>query len=249
MLNYRQRLYKHYITTHFSSIRDTSIEACERHRRFFRAYFGPFLPADKNAAILDIGCGFGSFLYFLKKEGYRDVFGVDISPEQVEVARGLGINNAHCEDLEVFLQKHTGEFDCIAALDVIEHIGKEELFPILDAVQQALKPGGIFIMQAPNGASPLCGAIRYADFTHELAFTKESVGQVLRVAGFADIRVYPTGPVVHGLLSACRWVLWQGIQILLRLYLAAEAGVFGGYVLTQNLIAVARKPGSMGASP
>jgi len=201
-VNYRERLYQHYVSTHFASLREIAPEALEKQRVFFRAYFGRFLPADHNARILDLGCGYGAFLYFLQKAGYLNVWGVDISPEQVEAAQRLGISNVYCEDLMVFLPKHKEAFDCITALDVVEHFRKEEILTLLDAVYQALKPGGIFIMQSPNADGPFGAHYRYYDFTHEIAFTKTSITQVLATVGFRNIRVYPAGPIVHGVARA-----------------------------------------------
>jgi cyclopropane fatty-acyl-phospholipid synthase-like methyltransferase len=241
-MDYRQRLFQHYVTTHFAALREISIAACERHRATFRAYFRHLLPEDKGAKILDVGCGYGPFLYFLQKEGYWNACGVDISPEQVEAARHLGIDHVYCEDLLTFLHAHFNTFGCITAFDVIEHFPKEEVLELLDAIHQALQSGGTFIMQVPNGASPFHGTIQYADFTHEVAFTRESVVQVLSAAGFINLHVYPTGPVVHGVLSAVRWVIWQTIRLLLVLYLAAETGSMREHILTANLIATAQKP-------
>jgi 2-polyprenyl-3-methyl-5-hydroxy-6-metoxy-1,4-benzoquinol methylase len=229
------------VTTHFAALREISIDACERHRTTFRAYFQHLLPEDKGAKILDIGCGYGSFLYFLQKEGYRNICGVDISPEQVEAARQLGIDNVYCEDLLTFLHGHPKAFACITAFDVVEHFPKCEVLELLDAIHQALQSGGTFIMQVPNGASPFHGTIRYADFTHELAFTKESVVQVLSAAGFMNMHVYPAGPVMHGVLSTVRWVIWHAIRLLLVLYLTAETGSMHEHILTTNLIATAQK--------
>jgi len=241
-MDYRQRLFQHYVATHFAALREISTDACERHLSTFRAYFRRLLPEDKEAKILDIGCGYGPFLYFLRKEGYLNVYGVDISPEQVEAAQQLGIDNIYCEDLLPFLHEHPNAFACITAFDVVEHFPKGEVLSLLDAVHEALQPGGTFIMQSPNGASPFHGIIRYGDFTHELAFTRESVTQVLSITGFANVHVYPTGPVVHGVLSSVRWVIWHVIRLLFVLYLAAETGSVQGYILTANLIATAQKP-------
>ncbi|MCR8454597.1 MAG: class I SAM-dependent methyltransferase [Crenarchaeota archaeon] len=55
--------------------------------RCYKRWYGPFLPEDRDARILDIGCGMGHFLYFLKEEGYRNFLGVDISREQVNFVR------------------------------------------------------------------------------------------------------------------------------------------------------------------
>ena len=43
-----------------------------------------FLPTGRDATVLDCGCGDGSFLLWLKDEGFSDPAGVDLSGEQVE---------------------------------------------------------------------------------------------------------------------------------------------------------------------
>jgi SAM-dependent methyltransferase len=56
-----------------------------RHRQFLRLLDGAV-----DASIIDLGCGFGDFLRFLRAEGYRGRFtGYDIAPEMIEKAREL----------------------------------------------------------------------------------------------------------------------------------------------------------------
>lgn len=245
-MEYRRRLYAHYVSTHLAPLRDMPIgvlkEQIEKQRAIYHFYFGCFLPRDKSARVLDIGCGHGAFLHFLQREGYNDVAGVDVSPEQIEIARRLAVPNVQCADTMGFLREHLDEFDCITALDVVEHFQKEEVLPLFDAIYEALRSGGTFIMQSPNADGPFGGRYRYSDFTHELSFTKRSITQILSVAGFIDIKVVPTGPVAHGFISAGRWFLWRLISALLMLYLGVETGSFRGHILTQTLIATARKP-------
>ncbi|MGY4706904.1 class I SAM-dependent methyltransferase [Candidatus Bipolaricaulota sp. J31] len=244
--DYRGQLYARYVSSHLTNIQKTSLEALKKHiekqRRVHRAYLGRFLPPDKRARILDIGCGYGSFLYFLQKEGYVNTVGIDISPEQVEIADKLGVKGIIQGDFMAFLKEHPDEFDLITALDVIEHFHKSEILSILRAIHQALKPGGIFVMRSPNADGPFAGRHRYGDFTHEVAFTKSSVEQILSVVGFVDIQVRATGPVVYGFRSAVRWFMWQIIRLFLKFYLAVETGSLRGHILTQNLIAAGRKP-------
>jgi len=241
MNDYRNRLFRSYVSTFFSSIRDISPELLENQRKYYKLCFRRFLPKDKNSNILDLGCGYGSFVYFLKKEGYQNVSGVDTSHEQVEVSKMLGVENIHQEDALTFVHQHNSEFDCISAIDLIEHIPKDCVLEFLDSIYKALKPNGILIIKAPNGGSPFSGAYRYIDFTHSCSLTKESISQLLRAAGFTNIQVHQAGPVVHGLLSAGRWILWQVFRFIMHLYLGAETGVFRGHILTQNLISVAMK--------
>ncbi|MEA2893859.1 MAG: hypothetical protein QOI05_4652 [Bradyrhizobium sp.] len=56
-----------------------------RHRQFLR-----LLDGNRNASVIDLGCGFGDFLRFLRAEGYRGRFtGYDIAPGMIEKAREL----------------------------------------------------------------------------------------------------------------------------------------------------------------
>jgi SAM-dependent methyltransferase len=56
-----------------------------RHRQFLRLLDGAV-----DASIIDLGCGFGDFLRFLRAEGYRGRFtGYDIASGMIEKAREL----------------------------------------------------------------------------------------------------------------------------------------------------------------
>ena len=80
------------------------------------------------------------------------------------------------------------------------------------------------------------------DFTHELAFTRTSLAQLLLSSGFSKVSCFEDQPVVHGIKSAARWMLWKVFRNLLRLYVAAETGDSGrDAVFSQNLLAVVIK--------
>jgi SAM-dependent methyltransferase len=132
--------------------------------------------------------------------------------------------------------------DVVIAFDIIEHFTKDELLACLDQVCRVLKTGGKLIIHAPNGASPFCGRIRYGDFTHELAVTRESLTQVCQVCGFSQVACYEDQPVPHGIKSGLRWLLWKVIRGGLRFYLAAETGAMDpGMIFSQNLFCIAIK--------
>ena len=238
--DYRQRLYESYFSTHYGPNRNPTHENIARNFPHFRHHLLRHFPPDRNAAIVELGCGYGALLSFLSAQGYRNIAGVDLSPEQVEAAARLG-NQVVESDMLSYLQPRAGQFDAIIAIDVLEHVRKEDMLDTLEAIARALKPTGRFIAQTVNADGPFSGRYRYGDFTHELAFTAQSISQVLRAAGFTRIAVYPIPPVVHGVKSALRWVVWQGIRLMLTAYLVAESGVTRGHILTQNLIVVASK--------
>jgi len=241
-MEYRSLLYEAYVSTHFAHVREISPEAVERQRKTLRHYFGRLLPQDRGARILEFGCGYGVFLHFLRREGYQNVEGVEISPEQVELARRLGIPNVTCADGVAFLQDRPERYDCVVAIDVLDHFPKGQVFDVLRAVRNALRPEGRLIVQAVNGSGPLAGRLRYGDFTHEFALTPDSARQLLGAAGFKDIRIFGTDPFVHGFRSLVRVLAWKTIKAVLWVYLVAETGVTRGHILTQNVIAVAWKP-------
>lgn len=152
----------------------------------------------------------------------------------------LGIKNIQQADIKKFLQDKKFFYDIIFARDVLEHFNKEEIMDILDIVYHSLKQGGVFVSQTINAENLLCGRLRYIDFTHEISFTKESASQVFRMIGFKNIKIYPQPPVIHGIKSFIRYILWKFIEYCLRFYLLIETGSSKG-IFTQDIIISASK--------
>ena len=182
--------YDHYISAHFgriaapATLRWNAMAAVEHH--------GKYLPADKDAAILEIGPGFGNLLEHLQGCGYRNLSAVDLSPEVVETCNHvLPGSTALTEDTSAFLRERPDQYDLIIMLHVLEHVPKDQIMALLQAIRGALKTGGKLVAEVPNPAHPITGAYnRYHDFTHTVGFTDQSLGFVLRNAGFHDVTVY-----------------------------------------------------------
>ena len=208
-------------------------------KRLIRRHF----LADRNAAILDLGCGHGALIYFARLAGYQNIRGVDGSSEQIASAKKLGIEGVEEADLMVFLPEQRSEsVDIVITIDVVEHFTREELLGFVDQIYRVVKPGGRWIINMPNGESPFCGRSRYFDLTHELAFTRNSISQLLLSSGFSNIRCFEDAPVPHGVKSAIRFVLWKVIRSILRFYIAVETGdTNSGVIFSQNFLVVAEK--------
>jgi 2-polyprenyl-3-methyl-5-hydroxy-6-metoxy-1,4-benzoquinol methylase len=229
----RSRLYRAYASQH-AGYGGTATALI--YRRDIR----PALPPPGKGPVLDIGCGQGELVRLLVADGYA-AEGIDISPEQVELARATGAGPVQLGDYRDTLAARPGHYGAITATDLLEHLTKSEVLSTFDHVAAALAPGGVFVARVPNAVSPLSGHTRYGDFTHETSFTARSVRQVAAAAGFGSVTVAPCPPIAHGLLSAARVVLWQPISACFLLALAAETGVLRGHIVTQNLTFAARK--------
>jgi 2-polyprenyl-3-methyl-5-hydroxy-6-metoxy-1,4-benzoquinol methylase len=235
-------LYRRYRTTHLDHAKPTpSVERFRLTLPTLKKRYGSLLPADRQASILEIGCGNGHFLWFLKELGYRNVRGVDLSPEQVETAQLLGITEASVGDLHEELNRTGQALDLIVARDVLEHFSAEAAIQTLEACRRALRPHGAVLIHLPNGGSPFFGRVRYGDLTHETCYTTRSLAQLFRIAGFERYLSMEDVIAVTDAKSLFRLCAWKVTRLAYRFALFSELGRSEEQVLTQNLIAVAYK--------
>ena len=237
----RERLYASYVSTGQAKP-PADLSGLAPRVPYLRRLVERHFPSDREAHVLEVGCGYGALLHVARDCGYGNVEGIDVSREQVDAAAALGIEGVRCGDLLPSLADLPPEsLDAVVAFDVLEHFARDELIPFVDAVHRVLRPGGRWLVHVPNGESPFVGTIRYGDLTHELAFTRQSLAQLLLASGFSDVSSHEDTPVAHGPKSALRAGLWALIRASLRLYTAAETGETSGHVFTRNLLAVAIK--------
>ncbi|WP_268894137.1 tetratricopeptide repeat protein [Teichococcus coralli] len=108
------------------------------------------LAADGSRQVLDLGCGTGLSGRALAPFAHR-LEGVDLSPRMLAEAARQGCYAAlHEADLLAFLPRHPGQFDLIAAADVLNYLG--ELRPALAGMATALRPGGYLAFSVESGA-------------------------------------------------------------------------------------------------
>jgi len=238
----RERLYASYVSSGQAPAPRT-LDGLAPRIPYLRSLVDRHFPRERDARIFEVGCGYGALIHVARERGYANASGVDVSREQVDAAAALGITGVACADLGASLAaKPAGSLDVVVAFDVLEHFSRDELIPFVDAVHRALAAGGRWIVHVPNGESPFFGQVRYGDLTHELAFTRQSLRQLLLASGFERVDVFEDAPVPHGMRSRIRAILWSWFRTGLRLAAAAETGEASGHVFTRNLLAVAFKP-------
>ena len=187
-----------------------------------------------SARVLDLGCGSGDLLSYLNRYGFRLVEGVDVSEEQVELARSRGLDASVADAMQT-LRNRVGDYDLITAFDVLEHFSKGELLRLMEAVRSALRPNGVFIAQTPNGEGLLPGHVIHSDLTHLTILTPESLEHLLRRSGFGRCEFFETGPVPKNFAGVVRSVLWSIVRAIAIALRVIETGR-SQKIWTENMI-------------
>lgn len=178
----------------------------------------PWLPSDRSARICDVGCGWGYMLMCLWSMGYRNLWGIENSEAQGEIAANAAAGRATIllGDAQELLREMKGQFDLVLLLDVLEHLPTHEQPVMLASIFEALSPGGCLVVRVPNAASVLSAYSRYLDITHKTMFTEFSLMQLLDTVGFQEHRIVEDEIGVKWNIWR-PWKPWKGLSILPKL--------------------------------
>jgi 2-polyprenyl-3-methyl-5-hydroxy-6-metoxy-1,4-benzoquinol methylase len=210
----------------------------QRTYRNMEMMYGPLVDRlIPGQTVADLGCGVGFLLHWLAGRSSLRLVGVDSSECQAQLAR-RAVPKAEiiCEDALSFVCHRQEKFNAVFCTDMLEHLETDEqCFSLLQAILEALEPGGFFICRVPNAAHILGSYSRYMDITHHRSFTSHSLHQALTAAGFSDLRLIPT-----------RSSSYLGkFRLNLEYFLHRSLYLLGGYTMadtfTQNVIMVGFK--------
>lgn len=112
-------------------------------RKFLQIILDKYAPQN-NLRILDVGCGAGAILDFLRDKGYVGE-GIDNNEEALKYCRdkGLKVNIGTVEKMNY----EDESFDIVLASDVLEHLTDDKM--AVREVSRVLKRGGLFIATVP----------------------------------------------------------------------------------------------------
>lgn len=101
--------------------------------------------------LLDIGCGWGSLLFYAAKNYGVRTHGVTLSQQQydyvLEKRSALGLGDRVTVELRDYATVE-GAFDKVNQTEMVEHIGLDNHPTYYLTVHRVLKPGGLFLHQA-----------------------------------------------------------------------------------------------------
>ncbi len=190
----------------------------------------------KGKDVWDLGSGTGELCWLAAYAGARSVVGVNLCESEIAYARQHVQARFEFRDVVSFVKEAAdSSVDRIFALNLLEHLSKDELVQVLENALRCLRPGGTLIALVPNATSPFGGMTRYWDITHQLAFTPSSVRQVARLCGFHRAHFREWGPRPHGVISGGRYLAWQLYRRLIWLRLMVETASGKGGIYTADM--------------
>jgi 2-polyprenyl-3-methyl-5-hydroxy-6-metoxy-1,4-benzoquinol methylase len=207
-------LYDTYATQTGSDLLDHSADV-HRVAEHFRRRLLPALPPGvdlQRSRIFEFGAGWGRNLLALSQLGATELYGIDISEEQVAIGRRLGLANLELvipgSALPATMRQST--FDIVLAIDVLEHLDLDGLHQFSRMVRDILRPGGLLIVQVPNAQAPF-NPVTAGDLTHLRGFTPSSLRQLFALAGTDAVHVAGMPFPGHGASHRMRAAVAQGL--------------------------------------
>jgi len=192
------------------------VQSQEGERRFLHIQHQDILNILKEKApgrkLLEIGCGYGSFLKSCQEEGF-ETLGIDPTPEALENAQenNLNVIQGSVENLDNYsLEK----FDSVVMLDVLEHLRNP--FDVLKRIgEEFLEQNGVLVVKTPNEFNPLqliadqeyhLGQWWISAPMHINYFTVSSLVKLIERAGFKVFLKESTFPLEMFILMGEQYV-------------------------------------------
>ena len=150
----------------------------------------PILRYKKKGAILDIGCGDGSLLRYMKDLGWQ-AFGVDFNERSSRYARevlGLNVFSGRLEEIDY----KANFFDVIILFHVLEHLPDPS--ETLKRVRSLLKKNGFLLIEVPNFGSFEARLFKskwngISAPLHLYHFTPKTLGNMLKKCSLAPLEL------------------------------------------------------------
>lgn len=151
------------------------------------------LTPDRNARVLEIGCGFGETGHAALQRGLAERYlGCELEPGAAAQARDR-LTEVYCGDVETLdLPIEPASLDAVLMSEVLEHL--LDPWQVVQRVSSWLKPDGLVMASSPNVSHQkiirnlIAGRFDYSDYgpmdrTHFRWFTPSTYAQMFEQAG------------------------------------------------------------------
>jgi hypothetical protein len=197
-----------------------------------------YLQINRDAQILDWGCGEGEMLNKLKDNGFLNCNGVEINSDFTRADIVI------VEDTIGFLEEKPNTFDVIFVRESAYYVSKENQSRLWAGFFCALKPEGAIVVIAFNGALKTSDWIIQKDFGIRFAFNELSLADLAQKAGFGRVEVLgirPTNRTLIGKFLTFSLSMYRRVHT--NLAYISERGFchFNPRLFDKNIVLLARK--------
>jgi cyclopropane-fatty-acyl-phospholipid synthase len=141
------------------------------------------LGLQEGERVLDVGCGWGSFVIHAASRYSVEAVGITLSEPQAELARKRVADAGLADRVEIRVQDYrelAGErFDAVASIGMVEHVGEAQIDRYAEQLASMLRPGGRLLN---HGISRLRhGSVEGGPFSERYVFPDGETLHVSRV--------------------------------------------------------------------
>lgn len=198
---------------------DEHMLSCIEGASEFYPYTASLLPMDENACVLDLGCGTGLELgHYFSLNSRAEVTGIDLSKDMLNALRGkfpgrkLELINASYFDAPL----GENRYDAAVSVESLHHFPAEQKLGLYRKLLAALKENGRFVLTDYFAESEELekeyfqnllllkkeqGLSDDAFYHYDTPLTVEHETEVLRSAGFANIRIMKSWEATYTLIA------------------------------------------------
>jgi 2-polyprenyl-3-methyl-5-hydroxy-6-metoxy-1,4-benzoquinol methylase len=241
-MDHRKHFYERYTQaqSRFGS-KDEALQRISAEQVMLNKAVGSFLPQSKHARVVDLGCGYGAFMMMLRDAGYSNLRGIDISPEQVNLAHDLGASMVELGTLESAINEESC-VSLVTMFDVIEHLTRSEAISVLQGIHGMLDEGGTLLLRTPNVDATLGTVLSFGDLTHEMHLNKYSALELFASLNYRHVEILPVKPVGGSFAARIiRGVLGPLASLGSRLTHITQGISTSATISTPNMLIVARR--------
>lgn len=106
--------------------------------------------ADTSIRIVDLGCGTGGLMMYLKQLGYDNIQGFDLSDDAVRICNDRGLNVSKGNMLDVNKLVEEGMVDVLVTNDTLYFVPQENRTAYVLQLALTLRPEGLLIFNLPS---------------------------------------------------------------------------------------------------
>ena len=214
------------------------------NQAYYDDNYASLLPADRDAAILDLGCGQGDFARYLSARGYRRVTAIDRDEASV---RGLAETAGVIAKVTMVdpskIECPRGGWSLIVAKQMIYYFDRREAPNLIASLRDALAPDGRLIVEIFNGALLSSRFTELKDPGILTAYTEHGLRRLLEGSGLTVDQLFGAKlrhRGLRGMLYAMAQAMWFRLY---RLVLVIERGRDDELpqISSKTIIAVARR--------